>query len=114
MNHNMDIILKTLIDGAISMSEVAYYVKEQHAINTGRNRIYRLLRDAKLLNAANLPVGKYVHEKYFKVIAADKEHIDLKIDKTLAYQKGVDLIVKLLVKYPRYTTVPKQSKKSVH
>lgn len=96
------------------MSEVAYYVKEQHAINTGRNRIYEMLRDVKLLNAANLPIGNYAHYEYFKVISADKEHIDLKIDKTLAYQKGVDLIVKLLVKYPQYTTVRKNSKQSVN
>ena len=67
----------------------------------GRNKLFEFLRDNKVLMNNNKPYQKYVDAGYFRVIEQkyDKPNGDTCINvKTLAYQKGIDYIRKLLNK----------------
>jgi len=80
---------------AIYMSDVAKVID----CGIGRNKLFSLLRDKKVLDCVNRPYQKYVDRKYFRVVErsnTDKNgnsHISIT---TLVYQKGVDYISKLV------------------
>jgi len=65
----------------------------------GRNRLFQLLRDEKILMSNNTPYQAYVDRRYFRVIEqkytrADGEtRINLK---TVIYQRGLDFIRKIV------------------
>lgn len=66
----------------------------------GRNKLFELLRDHKVLNAKNQPYQYYVDLGWFKVVettytAGGEQHINFK---TVVYQKGIDGIRTLLQK----------------
>jgi prophage antirepressor-like protein len=65
----------------------------------GRNRIFKFLREQKVLDTRNVPYREYEDRSYFRVIElkwSDSEG-DTRISlKTLVYQKGVDYIRKLI------------------
>ena len=80
---------------AISIGEVA---KVLGIKGLGRNNLFQLLRDKKVLQNNNQPYQAYVDRGYFRVI--EQSFItpdgDTKISiKTLVYQKGLDYIRKI-------------------
>ena len=80
------------------MKEVAKILNYK---NIGRNKLFEILRDEKILDNHNQPYQKYIDAGYFRVIETkfeDKDgdtHINLK---TVVFQKGVDYIKKTLDK----------------
>jgi len=80
---------------AIDMAKVAKVFDK----NIGRNKLFKFLRDNKILQRDNIPFQTYIDRGYFRVVEVKytkpdgSTHIDLK---TLVYQKGVNYINKLL------------------
>ena len=80
------------------MKEVAKILNYK---NIGRNKLFEILRDEKILDNHNQPYQKYIDAGYFRGIETkfeDKDgdtHINLK---TVVFQKGVDYIKKTLDK----------------
>jgi anti-repressor protein len=75
---------------ALSMAEVAKVLG-----GIGRNKLFKFLRDRKVLQANNLPYQRYVDSGYFRVLEqkfGEPAHITTK---TLVYQRGVEYIGKL-------------------
>jgi len=81
---------------AIQMRDVAAVL---NIAGWGRNNIFALLRQLKILDGRNIPYRSYQDKGYFRVVeqeftdAEGETHINLK---TLAYQTGVDYIRKLI------------------
>ena len=66
--------------------------------NMGRNKIFQLLRDSKILRTNNQPYQRYVDNSSFRLIEVPfkvKNETRIQI-KTVATQKGVNLIRRLL------------------
>ena len=75
---------------AISIGEVA---KVLGIKGIGRNNLFKLLRDKKILQSNNQPYQEYIDRGYFRVIEQrwTTTNGDTKISiKTLVYQKGLD------------------------
>lgn len=53
-------------DKLISMGEMSKLLKDEH-IDIGRNRLFKYLRDNKILTKKNLPYQRYVNSGYFQV-----------------------------------------------
>jgi len=71
----------------------------------GRNKLFELLRDKKVLMDNNQPYQKYVDQGYFRTIEQKYGKPDGSMHvsfKTLVYQRGLDFIRKLITKtqYP--------------
>lgn len=68
--------------------------------NIGRNKLFAILRDKKVLDKNNQPYQKYVNGGYFKVTETSYDKGDSTVIslKTVVYQKGLDFIRKLLDK----------------
>ncbi len=69
-------------------------------VNTkmGRNKLFEFLRKEKVLQKNNVPYQKYVALGYFKLVESSyiKKNREVGIGfKTVAFQKGVDFIIKL-------------------
>lgn len=67
----------------------------------GRNKLFEILRDAKLLQGNNQPYQKYIDNGCFRVIESKftKPNGDTSINlKTVVYQKGLTYISKLVNK----------------
>lgn len=65
----------------------------------GRNELFEILRNNKILMTNNMPFQKYIDMGYFRVIEQKYTKPDGSIHinfKTLAYQKGIDFIIKVL------------------
>lgn len=83
---------------AIEMKAVATTL---NFINIGRNKLFEILRDNKVLQSNNMPYQRYVDNGYFRTIEQKfmtpdgEQRINIK---TLVYQKGVDYIRTLLIK----------------
>ena len=80
---------------AVSMNEVS---KVLDIKGIGRNKLFEILRDKHVLDRRNIPYQKYVDLGWFRVIEQHysrngEEQISFK---TLAYQKGVEAIRRLL------------------
>lgn len=66
----------------------------------GRNNLFKILRDKKILKEDNIPYQEYVDRGYFRVVeskytkASGETCIYIK---TLVYQKGIDYIRKLIL-----------------
>ena len=81
---------------AIQMRDVAAVL---NLPGWGRNNIFALLRDRKVLDRNNVPYREYQDRGYFRVIeqkwtdSMGETRISLK---TLAYQRGVDFIRRLI------------------
>ncbi|WP_176121907.1 phage antirepressor KilAC domain-containing protein, partial [Clostridium beijerinckii] len=63
----------------------------------GRNRLFALLRDKKVLDKNNIPYQQYVDLGYFRVLE-QKYSVpsgETKINiKTMVFQKGIDFILR--------------------
>lgn len=82
---------------AIEMATVA---KTLNIKRLGRNKLFQILRDNKILRHNNQPYQEYCDRGYFRVVE-QKYNVDGEIrisQKTLVYQKGVDYIRKLVTK----------------
>lgn len=53
-------------DKLISMGKMSKLLKDEH-IDIGRNRLFKYLRDNKILTKKNLPYQRYVNSGYFQV-----------------------------------------------
>lgn len=82
---------------AIEMKAVATTL---NYANVGRNKLFEILRNNKILQQNNQPYQKYVDSGYFRTIEQKyTKNGDVCINiKTLVYQKGLDYIRKLLNK----------------
>lgn len=87
---------------AVAESKTAIDIKAAantlHFKNIGRNKLFEILRNAKILMWNNLPYQKYVDCGYFRTIEQKyTTHDGVKISiKTLVYQKGMDFIRRTL------------------
>lgn len=82
---------------AIDMAKVAKVLDK----NIGRNKLFQLLRDKKILQKDNIPFQSYIDRGYFRVVEVKYTKPDGSTNinlKTLIYQKGVDYINKILIK----------------
>ena len=81
---------------AVAMKEVA---KVLGIKGMGRNKLFKFLRDKKILARNNMPYQEYVDRGYFRVIEQryNTNNGDIKITfTTLVYNKGIEYIRKLL------------------
>lgn len=81
-------------DDTIDMKEVAKLLN----MGIGRNKLFELLRDKKILDGNNQPYQKYVDAGYFRIIESKYTMPtgEIKISlKTVVFQKGVDFIRKI-------------------
>ena len=69
-------------------------------VAVGRNKLFAILREQKVLQSNNIPYQKYIGAGYFRTIETKKNcGTEVRIFiKTLVYQKGLDYIRKLLNK----------------
>lgn len=82
---------------AIPMASVAKVLD----MGIGRNKLFGILREEKILQSDNIPYQEYIDREYFRVVEQkyDKPYGEIGINiKTLVFQKGVEFIRKLLVK----------------
>jgi phage antirepressor YoqD-like protein len=83
---------------AIQMRDVAAVL---NIPGWGRNKIFALLRQLKILDNRNIPYRAYQDKGYFRVIEQEftdsegETHINLK---TLVYQSGVDFVRKVILR----------------
>ena len=83
---------------AIEMGDVA---KVLNIPGIGRNKLFEILRNKKILQNNNVPCQKYCDAGYFRVIEQKYTKPDASVNiniKTLAYQKGLAYIRKVLEK----------------
>lgn len=76
----------------MDMKEVA---KVLNYATIGRNKLYEILRNAKILDRNNLPYQKYVDAGYFRIIESRYTVPDGEVRinlKTVVFQKGLDFI----------------------
>ena len=81
---------------AVAMKEVA---KVLGIKGLGRNKLFKFLRDKKILDRNNMPYQEYVDRGYFRVIEQryNTNNGDIKITfTTLVYNKGIEYVRKLL------------------
>lgn len=81
-------------ESLLSMGDTAKLLDK----NVGRNRLYKILREKKILMSDNIPYQQYVDRGYFKVVENYYMAGDNKVITKTTYvkQKGVDYIRKLL------------------
>lgn len=66
----------------------------------GRNNLFKILREEKILQPNSIPYQEYIDRGYFRVVEQryDKPYGEVGINiKTLVFQKGIDFIRKLLI-----------------
>lgn len=81
---------------AISIGDVA---KTIGARGIGRNKLFQILRDEKVLMQNNVPYQKFIDKGFFRVIEthySGRDGMPVVAIKTLVYQRGVDYIRKML------------------
>ncbi len=87
-------------DTVVESSDVMSMDVVAKMVNTkmGRNKLFEFLRKEKVLQKNNVPYQKYVTLGYFKLVESSyiKKNREVGIGfKTVAFQKGVDFIIKL-------------------
>jgi len=80
----------------LNMSEVSQLLNEKYNIECGKITLFRILREAGILNYRNLPYQKFVNEGCFIVIRSTRNGFDNMT--TLVLPKGLELILDLLLK----------------
>lgn len=88
------------VAGSKTAIEMAAVAKVLNFKSVGRNKLFEILRDERILQSDNIPYQKYIDNGWFRTIeqkySKDGEtYINIK---TLVYQKGVDGIRKILEK----------------
>ena len=84
-------------DDTIDIGQLA---KTLNINGIGRNKLFEILREKKILDRRNIPYQNFVDAGYFRTIETSyTSGGDTKIHiKTVVYQKGVDYIRKILKK----------------
>ena len=85
-------------DNVLDMKQVAGIIGIK---GLGRNKLFELLREEKILNNYNLPYQNFINSGYFKIIeivSKDRVGEPRITPKTVVFQKGVDYILKLIKK----------------
>lgn len=82
---------------SIDMNEMAKLCKKEE-INIGRNRLFSILREEKILMANNNPYQKFIDNGYFELVETTKttSYGDKLFTKTMVKGKGQIKIVELL------------------
>lgn len=88
------------VAGSKTAIEMAAVAKVLDFKGVGRNKLFEILRDERVLQSDNIPYQKYIDNGWFRTIeqkySKDGEtYINIK---TLVYQKGVDGIRKIIEK----------------
>ena len=60
-------------NNSIDMGEMAKLLHEKNNINIGRNRLFEILRNKKILMSNNVPYQTYIERNWFKLIETTKE-----------------------------------------
>lgn len=78
--------------------DIGALAKTLNIKNVGRNKLFEILRENKILDNKNQPYQTYIDRGYFRTIETSYIHGgDVKIHiKTVVFQKGVDFIRKLI------------------
>ena len=78
--------------------DIGSLAKTLNIRNLGRNKLFEILRERKILDSKNQPYQTYIDRGYFRTIETSYiQGGDVKIHiKTVVFQKGVDYINKLL------------------
>ena len=78
--------------------DIGSLAKTLNIKNLGRNKLFEILRERKILDSKNQPYQTYIDRGYFRTIETSYiQGGDVKIHiKTVVFQKGVDYINKLL------------------
>jgi len=87
-----------------SMEEVAKtLVMKKDKVILGRNLLFRILREEKILNYDNNPFQKYINKGWFKIVQTTYKVVnedgqeEVRLGrKTMVYQKGIDGILTIL------------------
>lgn len=84
------------VDKLLSMDETAKVLD----MGIGRNNLFKILRDKKILMDNNIPYQRYINSGYFKSVERTTRvnNVDKIYIVTFVKQKGLDYIRKLLVK----------------
>ncbi len=87
----------TQSDDLIDIGQVAKIINVK---GIGRNKLFEILRNLKVLDQHNNPYQKYIDSKYFKVVEVPKlsKGVVKIYLKTCVYQKGLNYIRRLVVK----------------
>ena len=84
-------------NNTLEIGKVAKLLNKQ----LGRNKLFEILREKKILMNGNIPYQKYIDRGYFRVIESKytkndgSTHISLK---TVVFQRGIDFINKIVGK----------------
>lgn len=62
----------------------------------GRNKLFKLLREKRILTGKNLPYQQYIDRGYFRVIQQPVKWIDHPNLKTEVSEKGIDFLKKFI------------------
>lgn len=86
------------VAGSKTAIEMAAVAKVLDVKGVGRNKLFEILREEKILQQDNIPYQKFIDMGWFRTIEQkynqnDEIHIRIK---TLVYQKGIDGIRKIL------------------
>jgi phage antirepressor YoqD-like protein len=101
---NSELEPKAAFFDAVADSKTALQMRDVAAAlnieGVGRNKLFEILRQKKVLDDRNVPYRSYQDKGYFRVIeqkwADDGGEIHISL-KTLVYQKGVEFIRKLVL-----------------
>lgn len=87
-------VAKTDSDSLIDMGKMAKILNDEH-IKVGRNRLFAILRDNKILMSNNIPYQKYIDKNYFRVkeVVIDKGCKDVVQQVTMITGKGQLFII---------------------
>lgn len=83
------------------IGQVAKMITETTQRKIGRTKLFKILREEKILDSKNIPYQKYVSAGYFRVVLTIKQTSEenIIISTPVAYPKGIDFIRKKLVAY---------------
>ncbi len=85
------------VAGSKDSIEMGHVAKVLGIRKMGRNRLFSLLRDKKILDKNNIPYQQYVDLGYFRILEQKYSvpNGEIKINiKTMVFQKGIDFIMR--------------------
>lgn len=83
------------------IGQVAKMITETTQRKMGRTKLFKILREEKILDSKNIPYQKYVSAGYFRVVLTIKQMSEenILISTPVVYPKGIDFIRKKLNAY---------------
>ncbi len=85
---------------SIGMGDVAKLIRFKNLVgkDIGRNCLFKILRENKILNEYNIPYQKYINLGYFEIKQSLNKYSGEPIYTTLVTSKGIEYIINLLKK----------------